>query len=64
MNTLVVYDLTGKIRFFSAKKDFINQRCAKDGMLQSRSQRLLNGKKVGNIGPFLTNFSHKLEHHS
>ena len=32
-------------------------------MLQSRSQRLLYGKKVVNIGPFLTNFSHKLEHH-
>ena len=31
-------------------------------MLQSRSQRLLFGKKVGNIGIFLTNFTHKLEH--
>ena len=31
-------------------------------MLQSRSQRLLFGKKVENIGIFLTNFTHKLEH--
>ena len=31
-------------------------------MLQARSQRLLFGKKVGTIGLFLTNFSHKLEH--
>ena len=32
-------------------------------VLQSCSQRFLLGKKVGNIGCFLTSFSHKLEHH-
>ena len=60
---LVVFDLTWKARFFSAKKDFLKQCCAQEGMLQSRSQRLLFGKKVENIGPLLTNVSHKLEHH-
>ena len=61
---LVVFDLAWKVRFFSAKKDFLKQHCAQDGMLQSRSQRILFGKKVVNIGPFVTNFSHKLEDHS
>ena len=64
MNIFVVFDLTWKVQFFSAKKDFLKQHCAQDGMLQSRSQHLLFGKKVGNIGPFLMNFSHKLEHYS
>ena len=64
MIILVVFDLTWKVRFFSAKKDVLKQLCAQDGMLQSRSQRLLFGKKVGNIGPFLTNFIHRLEHRS
>ena len=64
LTILVVFGLTWKVRFFSAKKDFLIQCCTQDGMFQYRSQRLLFGKKVGNIGPLLTNFSHKLEHHS
>ena len=61
---LVVFDLTWKLQIFRAKKYFLKQCCAQDGMLQLHSQHFLAGKKVGNIGPFLTNFSHKLEHHS
>ena len=55
MNILVVFDLTWKVRFFSAKKDFLKQCCAQDGMLQSRSQRLFE-KNIGNVGSFLANF--------
>ena len=45
---LLVFDLTWKIRFFRAKKDFLKQHCAHDGMLQPR---FLPEKKV-NIGPY------------
>ena len=46
----VVFNLTWKVRFFRAKKDFLKQHCAQDGMLQPRSQWFLPGKKVRNIG--------------
>ena len=64
MAILVVFDLAWKVQFLSAKKYFLKQCCAQDGVLESRSQRLLFGKQIGNIGPFLTNFIHKLKHHS
>ena len=49
---LLVFDLTWKLQFVRAKKDFLKQRCAHDGMLQLCFQRYLLGKKVGNIGPY------------
>ena len=53
-----------KSTVYQSQENFLKQCCAKDRMLQYRSQRLLFEKKVGNIDPFSTNFSHNLEHHS
>ena len=64
MTILIVFESTWKLWFFSAKKDFLKQCCAQDGILLSLSRRLLLVQKIGKIGLFLTKFIHKLEDHS
>ena len=49
---LLSFDLTWKVRFLRAKKDFLKRRFAQDGMLQPGSLGFLPWKKVGNIGPY------------
>ena len=49
---LLIFDVTWKVWFFRARKDFLKQCFTQHGMLQSGSQRFLPGKKVGNIGPY------------